>query len=425
MPGLTLNAKGTNRIFRPDGKVVVTAGGAETVKGEWSCAQPRNANRIHYSFGGADAEFEVKYAFNKDNQLVGIIPAAANGGADSASYTFAGRIVIDDNHDVAYELFDEEGEPTGETIQVHGELSFPEVDKLAITLPNGEKTEIHGETKGQSNLDPAPNATSGQGGDLIQFFANTVNTISGSRRPADAIILFTGHWGVNENGLVFNAGLAAGAVKIQFGGTYKGVTAGLAYYAKDGDQEIAFTIHGEHQFKRPSGAEGSVNWLMTLGHSKQKIEAVAKLGITSHDAAGNKLTLGGEFQFVAQPGKPALTKTQISLEATYQMKGSQLIFAADFQKNGDRTSYNLRLEGKYQLRNNGQVDFLVQLSKTATGEELKVSLGTVSHNDKLRAHLDAVVARSGSGKIDFSLNFDIRVRWVDGELVPSSKPLPA
>jgi hypothetical protein len=422
MPGLTLSSQGTNRIFRPDGKVVTVAGGAETVTGEWSSAQRRDANRIHYRFNGEEAEFDVKYSFNKDNQLVAIIPAAANGGADSPACTFTGRIVIDDNHDVAYELSDEEGEPTGETILVHGELSFPEVDKLTITLPGGEKAEIFGETKGKSNLDPAPNATSGQGGDLIQFFASTVNTINGSRRPADAIILFTGHWGVNENGLVFNAGLTAGVVKIQFGGTYKGVTAGLAYYAKDGEQEIAFTIHGEHQFKRPSGAEGSVNWLMTLGHSKQKIEAVAKLDITSHDAAGNKLTLGGEFQFVVQPGQPALTKTKISLDATYQMKGSQLVFAADFQKNGDRTSYNLRLEGKYLLRNNGQVDFVVALSKTAAGEELKISLGTVAGNDKLRAHLDAVVARSGSGKIDFSLNFDIRVRWVNGELVPSSTP---
>jgi hypothetical protein len=428
MPGLILNSAGTNRIFRPDGKVATTApDGTEKTKGEWSSAPQRDANRIHYTFDGAEQpEFEVSYSFSDDNQLVAKIPAADNGGADSAPHPFAGRIKIDDNHDVAYDLFDEKGDSTGEAIVVHGDLSFLQLNKLTLTLPGGQITDILGDdATGKTNLEPKPNAVAGGGGDLITFSATTFNTINGEERSTRAIILFTGHWGVNEKGLVFNAGLTAGEVKIQFGGTYKGVTAGLNYYAKDGEQEIAFTIHGEHQFKRPSGGEGSVNWLMSLGHSKQKIEAVASLKVQSQDAAGNKLTLAGDFQFAAQPGQAAPPKTKISLEATYQTKGSQLVFAADFQKNGDRTSYNLRLNGKYELRN-GEVTFSVQFQKTAAGaQELKVSLGSVFENEKLKAHLEAVVSKSGSGKIDFSLNFNIRARWVNGELMKIEKPQPA
>ena len=427
MPELILNSAGTSRIFRPDGKVVTRdSNGTETSRGEWTSAPARDANRIHYLFDGEEApEFDVLYSFDDNNQLVATIPAAANGGDASAACAFAGRITIDDNHDVAYELFDDQAQWTGATIIVHGDLSFSKLDRLTLKLPDGTTTNILGDDDtGRKNLVATSSATAGTGADLIVFSATTFNQIAGQEHATRANILFTGNWGVNENGLVFNAGLSAGAVKIQLGGTYKGVTAGLAYYAKDGDQQIAFTIHGEHQFKQPSGGSGSVNWLLTLGHSRQQIEAVAELAVKTQNAAGNTLTLGGKFQFAAQPGKGTPPKAEISLNATYQTKGSQLVFSANFQ-NGEGAPYNLRLDGTYQLRN-GQVTFSVQLQKTAAaGQELRISLGSVVNNDKLVAHLNAVVTRSGSGKIDYSLNFDIRARWVNGELMRIEPPQKA
>ena len=425
MPGLILNAQGTKRIFRPDGIVVTAAAdGTETAVGEWSSGPRRDANRIHYIEGGAEHEFDVKYAFNGDNQLVATIPATANGGADSAPFTFAGQIRIDDNQDVAYQLLDEKGELTGETILVHAALSFASVDKLTVALAGGGTTQIFGDQAGASNLESAPNTnTASPGLDLIQFSATTVNTVNGSKQPADAIILFTGHWGVNDKGLVFNAGLAAGQLKIQFGGTYKGVTAGLAYYAKNGDKEIAFTIHGEHRFKRPTGGSGSANWLLSLGHSGHKIEAVAKLKVEAQSATGNKLTLAGDLQLIGKPGQPAPKEVQISLKATYELKEKgQLVFAADFKQNGDRPSYKLGFEGRYDVRNGGQVTFLVQLEKTPTGNDLKVSLGSVWQDQRLHTHLNAVIQRSTSGTIDFNIDFSIRMRWVNGELVPFGQP---
>jgi hypothetical protein len=419
MTNLTLNSAGTNRIFRPDGKVMtLDPNGSEELRGEWTSAPQRDANRIHYVFDGTDApEFDVNYSFNDNNQLVATIPAAANGGAASTC-VFPGSIDIDDNHDVKYKLFDEEGNWKGAAIVVHGDLSLAQLDKLTLTLPDGKTTQILGDdSTGRKNLQAKSSSTAGTAGALIVFSAQTFNTIDGQERADAATILFTGDWGVNEKGLVFKAGLTPGAMKIQFGGTYKGVTAGLAYYAKDGDEKIAFTINGKHQFKSPSGGAGSVNWLFTAANSSTSLEAVAELGITSKDAAGNKFTLGGKFQFVAQPGQPTPPKTEISLEATYQTKGSQLVFSADFTKSGGGIGYNLRLEGTYQLRD-GQVSFFVQLQKTATADpKLTVSLGSVVTNKNLVAHLNAVLTRTGSGKIDYSLNFDIRARWVNGEMV--------
>lgn len=427
MPGLILNSAGTNRIFRPDGKVAVIATDkSEQTRGEWSSTSGRDANRIHYTFDDADQpDVDISYSFNNNNQLVATIPAAANGGQESAAFAFAGRIKIDDNQDVAYELFDKAGNATGASIVVHGDLSFVQLDKLTVTLPDKRTTEILGDDDtGRTNLEPKQSAVAGQSADLINFSATTFNTINEEERATRAIILFTGNWGFNDKGLVFSAGLTPGGMKIQFGGTYKGVTAGLNYYAKDGEQELAFTIHGTHQFQNPKGGAGSVNWLMTLGYSKQEIKAVAQLKIASQTPAGNKLTLAGDFQFVAQQGQGTPPKANISLEATYQTKGSQLIFSADFQTIAGRPSYNLRFDGTYQLRN-GQVTFSVQFQNTeAAGQQLRISLGSVG-NPKLKAHLAAVVSKTPAGKIDFSLNFDIRARWVNGELMKIENPQPA
>jgi hypothetical protein len=418
MPNLILNSVSPNRIFRPDGNVVtLDPNGAETPRGTWTSAPERDANKIHYLFDEEEApEFDVSYSFNDNNQLVATIPAA-NGGAASTC-VFLGSIDIDDNQDVKYRLFDDDGNSTNATIVVHGDLSFAQLDRLTLTLPDGSTTQILGDdASGHKNLQAKSSSTTGTGGAAIAFSATTFNTIDGEERADAATVLFTGDWGVNEKGLVFKAGLTPGAMNIQFGGTYKGVTAGLAYYAKDGDQQIAFTIQGKHQFKSPSGGAGSVNWLFTVANSNTSLQAVAELGITSQDAAGNKFTLGGKFQFVAPSGQSGPPATQISLDATYQTKGSELVFAADFTKTGGGIGYNLRLEGTYQLRN-GQVSFSVQLQKTATSDpSLTVSLGSVISNKNLVAHLNAVVSKTGSGKIDYSLNFDIRARWANGEMI--------
>jgi hypothetical protein len=427
MPGLILNFAETNRIFRPDGKVVVVApDNSEQERGKWSSASAVDANRIRYTFDDAGQDdFDVSYSFNENNQLVATVPAAANGGQDSAAFVFAGRIKIDDNQDVGYELFDDAGNYTGASIVVHGELGFVQLDRLTVTLPDKRTIEILGDDDtGRTNLEPRQSAIAGQSADLINFSATTYNTINEEERATRAIILFTGNWGFNDKGLVFSAGLTPGAMKIQFGGTYKGVTAGLNYYAGDGEEELAFTIHGTHQFQTPKGGAGSVNWLMTLGYSNQEINAVAQLKIASQTPAGNKLTLAGDFQFVAQPGQGTPPKTSLSLEATYQTKGSQLIFAADFQTIAGRPSYNLRFDGTYQLRN-GQVTFAVQFQNTPdAGQQLKINLGTVS-NRNLQAHLAAVVSKTPAGKIDYSLNFDIKAQWINGDLMKIEAPTPA
>ncbi len=437
MPGLILNAGGTSRIFRPDGKVAVAdAAGTETIKGEWSSAGRRDVNRIHYDFDGDDGEFDVLYEFNNVNQLVAKIPAASNGGAtDSEPFIFPGRITVDDGRDVAYELMDGPGSFTGETIVVHGTLNFVEgLDQLKLELANGGVTQIRGSKSAGAKSpfsEPAKNASEDGGGDRIEFKAATLNTFGDNEVEEDAEILFKGKWDLDEHGLYFSTGLKDGEVRIQFGGTYKGVTAGLEYYAKNGDTHAAFTIHGEHQFKRPNGHDGEVNWLLTLGYSNAKIEAVAELNLKTEDKNGNKLTIGGNIRFVstkkASDGKGIeqvkSAKFDMELAATYEMKDGQITFSADIHKDGEQTGYNLKLEGKYKIRN-GNVNFLVKLGRKDNVNSIDVELGRTFESPTLSAHVDLMLKKTGTSKAEVGVNFDIRARWVDGKLMKNDKPVP-
>jgi len=421
MNGLTLNAAGTNRVFRPDGKVAVAdAAGNFTEKGTWGTVSDPDVNRLHYTFDGQNHEFAVRYSFNDKNQLVAVIPAAENSGADSEPFTFPGRIVIDDNRDVGYELLSEAGDATNQTIVVHGVLSLKDgLDKLTVGLPDGSSTAILGDKP--NSLVPGRNDLPGLARDRIRFSATTTNTFDGSESDERAVILFVGEWSLNEDGLAFNAQVGGGKVAIQLGAKYKGVTAGLAYYAKDGDQEIAFVIEGEHKFKSDSG-EGSVNWSLFLGHSARQLDARLELATTKTSVNGDKLTLGGKLAFTQGP---AGKEIDLEVNAKYEMgDNGELTFRADLGGANGLLGYNLRLEGKYQARG-GVVTFLVELDRKDNKNTLSLNLNATFSSDKVKVHLTALLRQTDAGTMDLQLNFDVSVRWVDGTLIKPSEPVLA
>jgi hypothetical protein len=419
MNGLILNSNGTKRIFRPDGKVALAGTAGDQVKGSWKSTTDRAANRIQYDFDGAQSDFEVRYSFNDTNQLVALIPAAANGGANSEPFTFSGKIVIDDNRDIAYVLLNETGTATkdGPKIIVYGELALvPGLDKMTIELAGGGTASIRGSNPRSNNLSVDRNPVEGQEDDQIQFAAATINTTGGKDILVPAEIKFGGHWDVNDKGLYFSAGLKQGAVNIQLAGSYKGVTAGLEYSAKNGNKTVSFTVKGEHQFKPAGGGATSANWLLKLGHQGTKIEAIANVGITHIDRQGNKLTLGGNFQFV-RDGQATASDMTLELNAAYEMRdGGKLVFLADLHSDGSRISYHLMLQGDYKVRGT-QVNFLIKLGQEQSGERnLEFSLGTTGDR-AVKAHLAAILRQSPTGETSVDINFDVSVRWVDGEMV--------
>ena len=156
MKELQLN-KGTQKhIFQADGKVAVLANNARTVKGTWRSeakASETKENVLRYDIDGTgQTPVAVRYDFNQFNQLTAVIPAAANGGADSETAVFLGQILIDDSHDLIYSILTPEGTSANNKITVYGDLKFSgDTSNLVIEMKNGEKAEIKGE-KGLTGL---------------------------------------------------------------------------------------------------------------------------------------------------------------------------------------------------------------------------------------------------------------------------------
>src|ERR1051325_365654 len=114
MDGLHLKTAEKEMIFTPDGKTSVVAGGGSTVRGTWETQSSDDTlhNKISYTIDGADqTPVPVNYQFNDNNQLVATIPAASNTGNVATTFTFVGKIAIDDNHDLVYSLLDDKGNP--------------------------------------------------------------------------------------------------------------------------------------------------------------------------------------------------------------------------------------------------------------------------------------------------------------------------
>src|SRR4030095_2322623 len=135
----------------PAGKVaVMTATGSRAVKGSWRTeahGSEAKESVLRYDISGvAQTPVPVRYSFNEFNQLTAVIPAAANGGADSDSCVFLGQILIDDAHDLVYSILTPDGLPGSHKLTVYGDLGFTEdSNNLVIDMTDGSKAEIKGE----------------------------------------------------------------------------------------------------------------------------------------------------------------------------------------------------------------------------------------------------------------------------------------
>ena len=215
MEGLLLKKGNQVRIFTATRDVVVMENGVPVVHGQWRCATVpdggKQLNAFSYTFDGADADpVPIRWSFNERNQLVGVIPAAANGGADSPAFAFAGMIKVDDNRDIAYELLDTDGQPTGIDIIVLGQLSFNEQDNaLEIRFEGGGSPATVIGDSGLGSLSTGMYAFDDfKGSDFLRFQASTINELpSGDIIISPADIQWVGNWDLQENRLVFAAEL--------------------------------------------------------------------------------------------------------------------------------------------------------------------------------------------------------------------------
>ena len=425
MNGLSLNFQGETRVFGPDGKVSVLENGNPVPKGTWRsqvlATEPKD-NQLRYDINGtAQPPVPVKYQFNPQNQLVAVIPAAANGGADSDPFTFLGSIQVDDANDIVYQLITPTGASAGRSVMLYGGLRFGSNHNLVIDLTGGGIAEIKGDS-GLTSLEPLKNDISPfKSNDLLRFRASTTNVLSdGTTKKIAADTKFVGNWDLKGDQLVFVSQIKGDITKpnvtLAFAGKFKAISAGLAYFADGQDTQVAFTISGQHQWN-----SGSANWNVFLGFAKKKFIAkvTGDLSIKKRDG-DRELTLAASWSIEHTDGSQ--TNMKMELDAAYSWNDKNMLtIQAKFSKNGQTVSYDLKVEGKFVFKA-GTLTFQVRFSNQDPNSQFSFQIAFQANPTNLIKALSIVLnVTENSVNIDFQ--FEMRMTWVDGKL-QKSNPQP-
>src|SRR6266446_5621767 len=406
MEGLTLKKGDQERIFTQAGSVAVVAAGAPVDHGTWSsaplAADAKRVNAIRYTFDGQEADpVPVRWSFDDSNQIVGTI-------ADAAPFAFTGQIKVDDNRDIAYELLDANGAPSGRTVTVLGDLSFNDADgTLQVTFEDGTPVATITGDSGLGSLSTSKNRFENfKGSDLLQFQASTVNTLSNGDviiSPAD--IQWVGNWDLQANRLVFAAELknvgAGGAptVNIVLAGKTKAVAGGLAYFAGPEGRQLALQISGQHQW---DGGKGE--WSTSIGFTEKKLTAKLSGGVDIERKDGEHFGLKGNLAFAQEAGAPPST-LEMDIAAYYQMGPNGIKFSANVTGTPDgRFDYNLGLEGQF-VYDGVRLTFNIQFTRDGSGDKLVIELAARKDGDNsaLRAALKIVMNADDPSHVNLDL----------------------
>jgi hypothetical protein len=417
------------RTFNADGTVSVLVNGVQQQKGAWRSADDAKDNRIRYTIDGGEQDpLLAAYAFDDNNQLA--VTLAGGAGAASDPFTFPGRILIDDSHDLIYRVVDQQGNDTSTDITVYGDIAFEkDTNDLAVSLARGGTTKIVGDS-GIASLEAGRNDVAGfNADDLLVFHASTTNTFSGE----DAVVLeaqiqFIGTWDIQDNRLKFiskvTGDITKPDVELGFAGKIGAVTAGFEYFADQNGQNLAFNISGQHQWKIGS-QEVDFNWESTLGFSGTKFQANVAFDLNETKQNGQTLNITGSLSLQHEDGTAATDPNNpltLNIAATYAFENNMLVLRANVSDDNNELNYDLQLEGTFQFdgltlqfgarfTNNPNVPSTFQLQLAGKSDPT-----SLIHNIALTLDIDESQA---TAKIN--LSFELDMRWSSGIRVKALK----
>lgn len=425
MRRLKLNFNGEARLFQADGTVAVIVRGAPVVRGAWrtkSTGAELAENLIRYRIDNVDQPpVPVRHSFNEYNQLVSIIPAAANGGTESEPCVWLGRIEVDDGNDLNYTLFDDDGTALNSRLTVYGKLRFAEqTADLVVDLAGSGEATISGEKgiDGVSRLTADRNLVGDfDARDLLTFTARTRNDLTGrpSRIPTRAKIEFKGHWDISPEtgGLVFRS-RAGGSpdhpeFAIAFAGRLKAVTVGFAWFADQKGEQLALTINGRHRWNsKEAGFE------LTLGNSGRQFLADFSGELMRRGNVGNQFLLTGQVTLRHRDQRQNKgTVLTVGIEGRYDFdRQGRLIFRATVSS---ESTYDLQLEGKLVYRN-GTLSFQLRVGREGASPKIQMQIAYSNNREELRTMLAALLVIEKE-KVRFEVQFEVRLQFKGGVLV--------
>jgi hypothetical protein len=399
-------------------------------KGTWRTqplAGEAKDNQIRYDINGqAQPPVPVRYRFNPQNQLQAVIPAAANGGADSDPFTFLGSIQVDDAQDIVYQLIGPDGTALQRNLTLYGGLRFDsKTHNLLIDLAGGGTAEIKGDS-GVASLDALKHdITPFKANDLLRFKASTTNVLgNGQTKKIAADTKFVGNWDLKGNQLVFVSQVKGDVTKptvtLGFAGKFKAVSAGLAYFADEQGTQFAFTINGQHQWN-----SGKANWDVFLGYAKKQFTAKVSGNLAINKQLGDQRNLTLSADWLIEHTDGSTTNMKMELSAAYRWSDKNMLtIQAQFSKQGQTVSYDLKIEGKFVFKS-GVLTFQIKYNNQDPDNKFAFQIAFQANPTNLVKAL-SIVLNVTENSVDINFQFEMRMTWVDGKLQKGDpKPLAA
>ena len=422
MDPIKLTAGGTALLFGDDGNVSNAA--TKKAVGTWTSQSTQKDNKVRYTVNGADqTPLTAAFAFNANNQLT--MSLTAPDGTVSSVLTLVGQIVIDNDHNLTYQITDQNGNATGRGLPVYGSISFEQAQNdLVLALTGGGSTKIAGLNGTQSLQAIQNNLADFKGDDLLVFSAQTTNIIDGQADPLilPAQISFAGGWDILPSGsVIFNSNIQSSntgqTVALEFAGKLKGVTAGFAYFAGPTGTDFAFNIAGQHVFKSVN-AETDLSWESTIGFSKKTFRAQVKVNEVTKFKDG-QLSFNGTLDLQVPPpqsngqqgGTPTLS---LQMDATYTFdNNNMLVFKADVT-GGSQPSYDLMLQGTFKYSNLA-LTFSIDYTNKSGATDLSVQVGIQGNKNSMIQQLAIVLnITPDQAAVKLNLSFSVRMEFADG-----------
>jgi hypothetical protein len=233
---------------------------------------------------------------------------------------------------------------------------------------------------------------------------------------------FVGNWDLKGNQLVFvsqvKGDINKPTVTLGFAGKFKAVSAGLAYFADEQGTQFAFTINGQHTWN-----SGKANWDVFLGYSKKQFTAKVSGNVSIRPGANRGLTLNADWVIEHTDGSQ--TNLEMNLSAAYRWSDKNMLtIQAQFAKNGQTITYDLKVEGKFVFKA-GTLTFQVKYNNQDPNNQFSFQIAfTANPTDLIKAL--SIVLNVTENSVNINFQFEMRMTWVDGKLQKSApQPIAA
>lgn len=362
------------------------------ISGQWNASSNNDNNELTLSVEGQSSfTLPVNYEFFTDNvdYLNALRVEVVLGGGNTATALLGGKIVIDNQEDIEFQL------PGGAKFVLYGTLAFRNgYETLAIDLNGGGTTsieQVHIDLNSNGDNPPGERdilavraATEWIDPDTQEFLEREgLIELSGKFEPQNGEIVFVGSI---DGTSTFDLVLAAKSYKV-FGG-------GLRLYSEDGQTGFELDLLGQFAF---NGYDGTFK--VSLGYSEtQNLEAQVQFtfGDLETDLEGKTgLKAKASFNLGGNQDTP---EVEFDLKGRFEIGDTNRLVTFGLEADFDNSGLSLKFSGTVEIDENRQLTYHMSYG----GEDVQIGLRL---EDTKRNNWIAILAGSSGFSLSFFVTF--------------------